>query len=99
MQRAVLGRLVDTDGPCRTMPGDRLFLVPRDLAVGQAGKVIVALVVVLDVLEAEQEKFSLCIASYRRAVDPRLVTASCGCSLLRRVRMRSKYLESSFMIP
>ena len=48
--------LVDADRPGRAMAGDGLLLVARDLAVRKAGEIIVALVVFLDVLEAEHER-------------------------------------------
>src|SRR5690606_22820264 len=53
--RAVLGGLVDADRPGRAVAGDRFLLVARNLAVREAGEVIVALVVRLDVFEAEHE--------------------------------------------
>ena len=68
MQRRTAGSAIDTDRPCRAMAGDRLLLVTRDLAVGEAGEVIIALVVFLHVLEAEEKEGAFRIPPHGRAV-------------------------------
>jgi len=50
------------------MPRHRLFLEARDLAVGQAGKVVEALVVFPDVVEAEPEILAFLHPADRRAM-------------------------------
>ncbi len=57
------------------MAGNRFLLVARDLAVGEAGEIVIALVVFLDVLEAEQKELPLGIASDGSAMHAFLVAA------------------------
>lgn len=57
------------------MAGQGLLLVAGNLVVGQAGEIVVALVVLLHMLEAEHEVLVLGIAPDRRLVDSILPAA------------------------
>ena len=57
------------------MAGDRFLLVTGDLAVGQAGKIIVAFIILLHVLKTEQEELPLGIAADGCPVNARLVAS------------------------
>src|SRR3546814_30208 len=99
MQWRMLCGLVDADRPCRTMAGDGLLLVARNLAIGKPGKVVVALVVFLHMLEAEQEELAFGIAPDRRTMGARPlapVPLACGgldLSLLRSLSARPNAIE------
>src|SRR5690606_21143207 len=62
LRGAVFRGLVDADRPGRAVTGDGFLLVARNFAVGEAGEVVVALVVFLDVREAEHEILTFGIA-------------------------------------
>src|SRR5690606_33062906 len=61
--------------PCRAMPGQRFLLETGDLRIGDAGKIIEALVVLAHMVEAEFEIFALAHAPDRRAVGAGFVAA------------------------
>ncbi|MCY1314487.1 hypothetical protein D9M70_651410 [compost metagenome] len=57
------------------MAGHRFLLVAGDLAIGKAGEVVVALVVLLHMFEAEHEVLALGIAADGRFMHALLIAA------------------------
>src|SRR5262249_8466288 len=71
-RHAVARPRVDADEPGRTVSDDIVLLMLGDLLVGHAGKIIVRLVVLPHMLEAEAVIFTLVPTALRRGVKTRL---------------------------
>ena len=69
------GIRVDAHGPGRTVTQRRRALIGSDVGVLHAGKVVVGLVVLAHVVEAEIVIFALALAPLRRAIAAELATA------------------------